>query len=341
MKKDINFIKCGSLLGLVVVLFCSGCTMHKEKEYQFNSIVYSEKFKSIMAAQKVMLVAPASGTDPKRIEKLKSLNLLQIPEDFSASGMIYHSNSDEERLRLLKKALYDPSGDTVVWTLRGGYGSARLIEELKKLPKPKREKIFIGYSDITALHLFLSQHWNWHPIHGPGLDDLLNKDKDSQNFNSVLDIIAKKVDKIEIEHLKPLNQEATKAKRISGPITGGNMTMVQTSLGTDWQIDANHKILFLEDHKEQGYKLDRTLSHFKQAGILKNVKAIVFGDLGDDETAIFALERFAAETKIPIFKTDQFGHTKTNIPMIYNSKSDIVKENDSLEHQLIMHLEKH
>lgn len=330
MKKITTLFKAAVFLPMILFIGCA--IQQKDPVYKYNTVVEDKSFMQALSQQSIKLVAPGSGTDNKKIEMIQALNLIEIPENLTTSDMVYHSNTDEERLRMLKKALYDDSKEAVIWSLRGGYGSARLIDELQKLPKPKREKIFIGYSDITALHLFLSQKWHWKTIHGAGFDELVNSNKDPNNLKDLAKFLSNPKNSLVIDNLTPINQKARNAQKISGPMTGGNMTIVQTSLGTDWQIETKDSILFLEDHNEQGYKLDRMFNHMKQVGLFKNVKAIIVGDLGkEDKEVSFALERFAAEMSVPVFKTDQFGHGYKNKPIIYRAASQIIKNagNDS------------
>ncbi len=325
-------VKYGVLL--LMILLSTGCAkLQREKKPEFNPIVHDSHFQQAMSIRKIKLVAPGSGTEPEQIQQLHSFQFLnvEIPENLVTKAIAFHANSDEERLKLLKSALNDNSKNTIVWSLRGGYGSARLINDLNKLPKPKYEKVFIGYSDMTALHLFLSQNWQWKTINGAGLLDLLNAKKDPQNFEKIVDILSKKNRFASITNLKLLNPAQFKQVKLTGPLTGGNLTIVQTSLGTNWQIQTAGKILFLEDVGEKGYQVDRALNQLKQAGVLKNVKAIVFGDFADpvDDKVDLALDRFAQEMKMPVFKTDQFGHGKKNYPLIYNAASEIVRDKNN------------
>ncbi len=316
-------------------LILGGCGSLKtdQKEEALNPIVYDEAFKKSIAKHRIRLIAPASGTEPELITKLQNIQCLNmdVPSNLITADIPFHANTDEKRLELLKEALYDDSNEVIVWTYRGGYGTARLINELKKLEKPKTEKIFIGFSDITALHLFLSQNWKWKTIHAPGLGELLNPNRDPENIRKTLEILDKNQKFAKLHSLKLLNPAQYKGKKITGGMTGGNLTMVQTSLGTPWQIKTRGKILFLEDVNEKGYHVDRALNHLKQAGVLKNVKAIIFGDFANpgDDKVDFALQRFAAEMPVPVFKTDEFGHGIKNYPIIYNSKSEIVELLDS------------
>lgn len=312
------------------LLILSGCGMPEKNT--LNPVVHSPEFIDAIKGRSIRLIAPASGTDPVKIEQIKSFGHLniQVPDNLMEQAVAYHSNSDEIRYQQLKTALFDKSNKTVIWTLRGGYGAARLIEKLEKLPVPKQEKIFIGHSDITALHLFLTQRWGWKTIHGSGLAELVNPDKDPQNLQKVADIIARKVKVAKLDGLKPLNQVAKnlakKGLKVSGRLTGGNLSIIQTSLGTNWQLKTAGQIVFLEDIGEKGYRIDRTFNHLRQAGLFDKAKAVILGDFTSpqDEHVDTAIARFANELNIPVFKTEQFGHGRVNYPLLYQSKSEIV-----------------
>ena len=319
-----------------MVVICSGCSLNKA-----NPILCDQYFQRAFSNKTIEVVAPGSGTDMNAIHDLEALTCLNvnIPQNLVTQDIPLHANLDKQRFLFLKNALLSPSKDTIIWSLRGGYGSARLINSLEKLKKPKTEKLFIGFSDITALHLFLSQKWQWKTIHGAGLADILNKDKDPNNFMEIAEIVSDKTSILRINNIKPLNDLAKKLKKTRGLLTGGNLSIVQSSIGTSWQINTTGKILFFEDINEPGYRIDKMLNHLKQVGIFKNVKGIIFGDFTDPEDKLIdmALERFALETKIPVFKTNQFGHGHTNYPLIYNSKAEIIFSHDDNSHSLVMH----
>jgi muramoyltetrapeptide carboxypeptidase len=93
-----------------------------------------------------------------------------IPEDTLGEDLLC-ANQDSKRLLHLKNALTDPTVGAVMM-LRGGYGLTRLIPNLLQLNKPKKEKLFIGFSDGTALHIVLNQKWGWPSVHGPGASQI-------------------------------------------------------------------------------------------------------------------------------------------------------------------------
>lgn len=333
-----------AICALVCTISFFGCKKEEKPKIEYNPALKESKFLNDLSKYQILMIAPASKAETEKLQALKTipgLNL-KVPETIFSDDIIFHANSDENRFAFLKEALETEEPNTIVWSFRGGYGVARLLDKLKTLPKPKTEKLVVGYSDLTALHLFLSQNWGWKTIQGAMLLDLLKPNKDPNNFLKLSDLLAKIQNKntditAEISHLVPLNESAKHLTTTEGLLTGGNLTMVETSLGTNWQIQSKNKILFFEDESEKGYKVDRSLMHLKQAGVFEGAKAIVFGDFTvGDEFNNLALQRFAQETEIPVFKTNEFGHGIKNYPIIYNANSTIQKSENGADYKLIM-----
>jgi muramoyltetrapeptide carboxypeptidase len=299
----------------------------------------NSEFLSLLKNNKITVVAPASGIDSNLLANLRNITALQLNIDnncFNGKAS-FHSADNETRFLCLKNAIF-AQDNNVIWTLRGGYGSAKLIPQLQLLAKPEKEKLFIGFSDMTALHLFFTQEWGWKTIHGNGIAEILKPDKERQNFSKIAKIISGASKQARISGLIPYNTVAKSSKQISGKLTGGNLTIVQTSIGTSWQIQTVGKILFLEDTDFQPYRLDRVLYHLQQAGLLDNVTAIIFGTFGSDNSNILSvLGNFAATLNIPVFKSNRFGHGKINDPIIYNCQSKILLSGEN-QFELIMSL---
>ncbi len=266
----------------------------------------------------VDIIAPAGGCASDTLEYVKTL--LQnwqlnprISPDLLDNDLLC-ANSDENRLQQLQEALFD-SPSNAIWCLRGGYGCTRLIPALSKLKAPKLNKLFIGFSDITTLHLFLQQKWHWQTLHGPSANQVAHEHIDSASIQELKKLIFGQLQQLKFS-LCPFN--AINSAIIRAPITGGTLTLIQASLGTPWQINAENKILFLEEVNESAYRIDRMLQHLQQAGILKNVKAILFGDFippqyaNDVPLTQSVLVRFAEEQNFPVFRIPGIGHGKTN-----------------------------
>lgn len=242
-----------------------------------------------------------------------------IPEDIYGPDLLC-ANSDEKRFSFLKDALLNDQSKAV-WCLRGGYGCTRLIPQLLKLPKPKYQKLFIGMSDVTALHIFLQQQWAWPTFHGPSARQIATGTVQADNIAEIKNLIFGNIKTLEYKNLQPLNNLAKQTQILTGDITGGNLCLVQASLGTAWQINTKNKILFLEEVNERGYRVDRMLEHLHQAGIFKNITAVILGDFIDgkepDGSSLIdpVLQRFADTVDFPVLRCLGIGHGNFNRPL--------------------------
>jgi len=274
---------------------------------------------ALKAGDCVEIIAPASRCTDQHLSELKSLltswNLDCIVSPRIFGDDLLCANTDEARFELLKNALFNPKTKAIICA-RGGYGCMRLIPKLSKLQPPETQKIFVGMSDITALNLYLLQAWQWPVIHGA-----LAKDKFSaESIMALKSMLFGKTQFIEFSGV-PLNALAEKNPIIRTMITGGNLCLVQASLGTLWQMDSNNKIIFLEEINERGYRIDRILEHLNQAGIFKNASAILLGDFleGNEPNGTSlvqpVLERFANMCNIPVVQVKGIGHGYTNFPL--------------------------
>ena len=261
----------------------------------------------------ITFIEPASGISPEERDTLRKQLHINLPEK-APSTVPYCAGDETARYDELMAALHQEK--PYIWALRGGYGSLKLFHALASTPKPPREKIIIGYSDITFLHLFLGQKWGWHTIHGAMPIEILNKKKNNDNFSILLDILEKEKGTVTYKNLIPLNQAAKNAHTIDAVLIGGNLTIISHSLGTPWQLNAANKILFLEDNNNKGYALDRYFIHLEQSGALKDIKAILLGTLmHTDEHGDYAVHDFVKNTSIPCYSANFIGHGDNNYPL--------------------------
>ena len=246
------------------------------------------------------------------IEFVRSLGLKpRVPAELFGEDLLC-SNTDDRRFNDLRKALF-ARDSRAVWCVRAGYGAIRFIERLRKLKAPKAQKLFIGYSDATTIHHVLNHLWRWPSVHGPLLDRLGGKSVREDELRELKAALFGEQKAIVFSGLVPLNAAAKKKGRIRGKVFGGNLTVLQTTLGTKLQRD-HGEILFLEDIGERGYRVDRMLQHFEQAGALRKLKAVVLGAfVGGNEVdgrnlTAPVLNRFAEGVKFPVFAGMDAGH---------------------------------
>lgn len=294
-----------------------------------------KKWSYLSSGDVIDIVAPASPCP------LESLNngirwieengfTARVPENLIKPD-VFFASSLKNQLEQLKTAIYSDS--KMLWSLRGGYGSMRLLPYMRKWKKPKATKIVMGFSDITALQLFLTQEWGWPVIHGRNIS-AMNSDQTSKDRKEVLDILTGKKEELVYRNLRPMNELAKQVKTIKASVTGGNLKLLQTSIKTSWELDARGKIVFMEDIGERGYAVDRMLEQLWQAGILnKGPKALVLGDFiegeekdGRDLTGV-ALQRFAERAPYPVFKGMKCGHGDVNFSLPFNTPAELSGKN--------------
>lgn len=278
------------------------------------------------------IVAPASKASQEVFDKgLKWIENHGFVPRYQKNIMkqdLFFASKLENQIEHFLTALYSNDSD-IIWCLRGGYGSMRLIPHLASLKKPKKEKIFVGFSDITSLHLFLTQKWGWTTYHGMTVSQVFKFSDKTQDAKEMLELFTQGEVFPHYKKLTPMNKPALTAKTIKGTVTGGNLRLVQSSLNTDHELAAKNKILFLEDVGERGYSVDRMLEQLNQTGLIKKVSAVVFGDFTEGlekdgkDLVPEALERFADKAKFPVLKGLPCGHGKHNRLLPFNQKCEL------------------
>lgn len=231
-------------------------------------------------------------------------NLIVLGEDsFSANSLKYRAD------HIINA--FNNNESKAIWAIRGGYGAAKLIPFLEKIAEPIQPKLLLGFSDITALHLFLNNKWHWSSIHSPVINGLITNPK---SIDELKPILFGEQKNITYNQLTPLNNYAKNSQDIEGEIIGGNLCLVQTSLAASWQIDTRNKIVFLEEVDERGYRIDRMLNHLLQAGVFKDAKAVIFGQIipGYEKDGAnlceIAIENFIESLDIPVLSLSTIGH---------------------------------
>lgn len=266
---------------------------------------------------KITVVSPASPADPARLEcgcnELIRLGYKPQLMPFGKDPVSYFSASTENRRTELVEALQLADGGAA-FCARGGYGSNYLLDvlDLRLLSRPQ---ILLGYSDITSLEILLWQKLGWVTFYGPmvaaGFDagaDVASG-YDAQSFSRAMT-------QAQGGWSLDLGGASLVAGAAEGVLLGGCMTLVETSLGTPWELDTSGTILLLEDRGMKPYQVDRALMHLKQAGKLKNARGIILGEFPESEPPIAGgpsvrevCQRILGEFGVPVVWGAPIGHT--------------------------------
>jgi muramoyltetrapeptide carboxypeptidase len=249
----------------------------------------------------------------------------RFPVDMVKEGAdLLCCNNIENRTKFLIEALQNKDSK-IIWALAGGYGTTQLLSALDAIDFSNHKKILVGFSDITALMIYFTQKYKWPCIHARGIRGIIEGKADETELKLLESCFQKTPTRLEYA-LSPFNEKAKQTFEIKAETTGGNLSLVQCSLGTNWQINTENKILLLEDIDEPGYKVDRMLVHLEQAGIFNKAKAVILGDFAcgkENELEQKVLSRFFADKRFPVFKTDIFGHGKQNHPFLLGVEANL------------------
>ncbi|MEW6320887.1 MAG: LD-carboxypeptidase [Acidobacteriota bacterium] len=194
----------------------------------------------------------------------------------------YFAGRDEERAADLNAMFADPDIRGIV-CVRGGWGCARILPMVDYAAIRRQPKVFLGYSDITALHLAIHARTGLVTFHGPVGMSQWNRFNVGWIRRLLFDAEAVTLENertfdpddslVQTEHRTRIITPGT----ARGRLIGGNLTVLTAMLGSDYVPDWKGRILFLEDVSEAPYRIDRMLTQMRLNGILRQAAAVVFG----------------------------------------------------------------
>jgi muramoyltetrapeptide carboxypeptidase len=222
----------------------------------------------------------------------------------------YLAGSDADRLSDLMAAFQDPEVDGILCA-RGGYGAMRLLPQLDMQVIAQNPKVFIGFSDITALHLAFYQTIGLVGFYGPMLtSNLIHQEPFSQqellSLVRATPPIPYTVQNLDTYHcFTPGIAEA--------PLTGGNLSLLTALCGTPYQPQTAGHLLFIEDWREQYYSLDRKFQQLRLAGLLDEICGLILCDFSEivpepDYPLEALLKALTQDLKVPVGYGFSVGH---------------------------------
>jgi muramoyltetrapeptide carboxypeptidase len=241
----------------------------------------------------------------------------------------YLGGSVEERVADLHEAFLDPEVKAILCT-RGGYGSAMLLDRLDFDLIRNHPKIFIGYSDITALHMGIHQKSGIVTFHGPmalaGFSDYTLEHFKRALFDPrPLGVLSNPP---EGQAIRPKHPTRTlRGGQATGALIGGNLTLIASTMGTPWEIQTDGKLLFLEDVGEEPYSMDRMLTQLRLAGKFRNIRGLILGECLECTPRQFqpgfessfslgeVYDNVLGDLKVPAFSGLTIGHTDDQLTL--------------------------
>lgn len=241
------------------------------------------------------------------------------------SSHFQFSGTDDQRLSDLQEAFNDPYASAIICA-RGGYGTVRIIDSLDFTEFKRYPKWLVGYSDITALHLAI-HNLGIASIHGTMPPFFFDKNgEESENLNSLMKLIIGK------NTVYEFNSKAIQRKgKASGELIGGNLALLTSLIGSEYEINTDGKILFIEDIDEYRYHIDRMMFQLKFAGKLENLAGLVVGDFtaikdNDDpfgQTVEEIIWSAVKDYDFPVGFGFKAGHGDINLALSFGAKWEL------------------
>jgi muramoyltetrapeptide carboxypeptidase len=291
----------------------------------------------------VGLIEPAGFTDD-------SFDLALVKESIVAMGLVpkaaphllarygYLAGKDEARAADVN-AMYKDDRVRAVFAVRGGWGCARILPHLDFAAIRANPKLLIGFSDITALHMAFAARAGFTTVHGPNAASSWGE----LSWNSFREVAFEAKTPVLRNPTGVEDRLVQRSGRIrsftpgkaTGRLLGGNLTVLTALVGTPYLPDFDGAILFLEDTDEAEYRVDRMLTQLGQAGILRRVAGVVFGQCTDCRArgpsyGGFTLSEVLAQhlqpLRVPAFQGALIGHVPNQFSLPIGIRAEIDAE---------------
>jgi len=250
----------------------------------------------------------------------------------------YLAGSDADRARDINAMFASPEIDAIL-CLRGGYGSMRILDYLDYGVIRTHPKVFVGYSDITALHTSIGQRTGLVTFHGPMVASDMAKGVSDFTWDSFFKAVsASEPLGVMGNPVRSSPPQFISTGTAQGYLTGGNLSLLVSTLGTPYEIDTRGKILCIEEVGEAPYRIDRMLTQLLLAGKLQAAAGIVVAVCADcdrEDPPNFTLEEVLKDRLgrlgKPVLTNLYFGHTADKITIPFGVRAILGGEKGGLE----------
>ncbi|MBQ1654990.1 MAG: LD-carboxypeptidase [Bacteroidales bacterium] len=276
--------------------------------------------KYLSKGSKIAIVSPAGYINPDFVKSaevyLKSICYNVEISEHCLGRFNQMASTDDERLADLQQALDNPEINAILCS-RGGYGVNHIIDKIDMTKFAKKPKWILGFSDITNLHLLANKH-GVRSLHCQ-MAKAIHNNSEAECIKNIFRILEGEKISYTFEP-NELNRKGT----VKGELIGGNMSIIYSLQGTDFAIDCDDKILFIEDLNEYLYHLDRMMLNLKMSGKLAKLRGLVVGSFSDmkdnaspfGKTAYEIVKAHTAEYSYPIGFGIPVGHIDDNQPLV-------------------------
>ena len=297
-------------------------TAYSQKEFKVseNKLIQPEYLKS---GDTISIVAPSGVLNnfenkiKLAIDIFESWGLKVVLGDHIYNKNGHFAGTDRQRIDDFQNAL-DNQSIKAIWCARGGYGAVRIIDDVNFNNYLKKPKWIIGFSDITVIHNKLNNlnSESIHAIMPSGIESLEPSNESLIKLKSVLfgESLSYSIS----------SNKDNKTGTSEGVLVGGNLTLLQTLIGSNTELKTDNKILFIEEVGEYAYHIDRMLYSLKRAGYFENCNGLIVGQISDikENTTDFGMSinklilDLLKEYDFPVLFDFPAGHEKVNYPII-------------------------
>lgn len=291
------------------------------------------KPKKLRKGDLIGIISPASSPDDlslieSGVKYIEGLGYQTILGNNVGKSRGYLAGTDAERVDDIHQMFGDKKVKAI-FCLRGGYGAFRLLDKIDYKIIRNNPKIFVGFSEITALQMAFLQKANLVTFAGPMVVPNFSKEVSTyteENFWRMITSTKKfgEVKLPELDKLPSLNSGIAADR-----LVGGNLAVFVSLLGTKYLPDLKKKILFLEDISEPPYKIDRMFNQLRLNKVFKKVKGIILGsfteciEIDKDKKTLTlqeVLEDYFRDLRIPVIHSFPHGHIKDLVTLAIGSK---------------------
>ena len=236
--------------------------------------------------------------------------------------------SDEEKAAELMRMFTDSEIDAII-SVRGGYGTLRYINKLDYKVIKEHPKPLIGFSDIGSLLMAIYVKTGLVGFYGPMVASNFAKGSEF-SFRNLFKVLDGEKIAVRTEH-EPIFGGIAK-----GRLVGGCLSILMTLICTDFDFSLKDSILFFEDVNEEGYRIDRMLTHLMLTGKLEEVKGIAVGRLtppkgtSEDSLVDVVAERLR-RLGVPVAYGFQFGHMTDIITLPIGVEAELDADSGTLK----------
>lgn len=312
----------------MAVIDSAGAILQNTRERGENSDLKLKKARRLKYGETVGVISPASPpwestAVDECVAGIQRLGFRPKLGRFARESLGFLAGTDAQRAQDVNAMFRDPEVKAI-FCVRGGYGTARILDRLDYALIRQNPKPLIGFSDITSLHCAMLNQGGVVAFHGPNVHGALTRPGREFTVEAmrravmmpgpVGDICSDRADLRAA--IVPIR--GGKAK---GPLVGGNLTVLNTMLGTRYQPTFENRILFLEEVDEAPYRVDRALTFLLNLGVLQQVAGVVVGlcngcvaktQRSSEQSLLDVLRDRLGGLGKPVIANAPFGHVASN-----------------------------